>query len=117
MAISIFPRAGHSGRLTYWTAGLPSSLTISVWRMSTESRELMSLAFGLLETTPRLTILSKRERPGFEPCMSKELGRGRRRELAPSTSLVNRPRGTLGLSATLPKSMSSRSAAEVRAGE
>ena len=38
-------------------------------------------------------MLSKRDRRGFAPNSSYELGRGLRRELAPSTSLWNRPRG------------------------
>lgn len=38
-------------------------------------------------------MLSKRDRCGLAPNSSYELGRGRRRELAPSTSLWNRPRG------------------------
>jgi hypothetical protein len=38
-------------------------------------------------------MLSKRDRRGLAPNSSYELGRGLRRELAPSTSLWNRPRG------------------------
>jgi hypothetical protein len=43
-------------------------------------------------------MLSNRDRPGLAPSTSNEFGRGRRRELAPSTSLVKRPRGRRGRS-------------------
>jgi len=47
-------------------------------------------------------MLSKRDRRGLAPNSSYELGRGRRREPAPSTSLWNRPRGGGGSADLLP---------------
>ena len=70
---------------------MPSSRTISVWRTalpSYESRDMRSLALALLEATPRLTMLSNRDRlGGFAPYSSNEFGRGFLRELVASTSL------------------------------
>src|SRR5579863_3223664 len=61
---------------------------------SVASRAIRSLAIAVSpDATPRLTMLSKRDRRGLAPNSSYELGRGRRRELGPSTSLWNRPRG------------------------
>lgn len=84
-------------RLTKCVGALPSSRTISVCLTappSMGSRDNKSLALALVEATPRLTMLSNRERRGFAPNSSYELGRGRRLVLEPSTSLWNRPRGS-----------------------
>jgi hypothetical protein len=72
---------------------------------STALRPIRSLALAFSpDATPRLTMLSKRDRRGLAPNSSYELGRGRRRELAPSTSLWNRPRGGSGRVDPLPTS-------------